>query len=932
MPTNQTGPSGSGETSLIGREEERRVIDLLIEGTADGLSGSLVVRGEAGIGKTRLLEYAVESARALHTALIAGVESEAELSFSGLHRLLEPFLSYLDQLPGQQGRALRAAFGLGPEMPLPSERFFVGLGTLTLLSEVAGNRGLLIVADDAQWLDRESLEVLAFVSRRLLAERIVILYGVRDPVESRLPVEYIPSLHLSALSKAPALALFSEAAVEPVTVPVWDRVFAEIGGNPLALKELSRELTGGELQGGTSLPELLPIGVRLRAHYLTQVRALAPNIQRILLIASAETTGDVDLFWRAVEHIGVSRVIVAEAEASDLLILGPHVGFRHPLIRSAVYTGAHPAERRQAHAALAAVTDRERDPDRWSWHLAASVVGPDAEIAAVLEGTAGRSRGRGGHSAVATALVRAAELTPDGDERTRRYLAAAAEAINAGEGLRALELVEQSLARSEHERARALRIRGDALRLNFRPEAPEALVAAARAYESFDIPSARAAWLAALEEEGRALRDRTGEALRSLARLALEAPKPTGDQTTVTDRFLDAFATRVAIGHSAAAPLIWDGMNTLRDQPAQVRDNEWPWLLEMLAMDLWDQLGNRAMLTRDAAFSKELGAVYAYWILLLCLANGETVAGRFDNASALFAESRDLNTLPGPAIAIHDIIKVELLAWQGKVLETQASLSNAFAYIARRGNEVDQGGVGTTLHLANLGVVVLELGRGRYQQALDSARQVFDLDPVGYGTKVLPDLIEAAVRSGDEAMTGLALERMSERAQAAGTRLALGLLSRCLAFTRHGIEAESLYRESIEHLTNSEALPELARSRLVFGEWLRRETRQQDARHQLRIAHEIFSSMGAELFAERAWLELRATGERARKRTVSAPSDLTPQELRIAKMAASGATNPEIASQVYLSASTVDFHLRKVYRKLNISSRRQLTDQLRSLD
>jgi DNA-binding CsgD family transcriptional regulator len=275
---------------------------------------------------------------------------------------------------------------------------------------------------------------------------------------------------------------------------------------------------------------------------------------------------------------------------------------------------------------------------------------------------------------------------------------------------------------------------------------------------------------------------------------------------------------------------------------------------------------------------------------------------------------------------------VELLAWQGKVLETQASLSNAFAYIARRGNEVDQGGVGTTLHLANLGVVVLELGRGRYQQALDSARQVFDLDPVGYGTKVLPDLIEAAVRSGDEAMTGLALERMSERAQAAGTRLALGLLSRCLAFTRRGIEAESLYGDSIEHLTNSEALPELARSRLVFGEWLRRDNRRQDARHQLRMAHEIFSSIGAELFAERAWLELRATGERARKRTVSASSDLTPQELRIARMAASGATNPEIASQVYLSASTVDFHLRKVYRKLNISSRRQLTDQLRSLD
>jgi DNA-binding CsgD family transcriptional regulator len=910
---------------LIGREEERRVIDLLIERTANGLSGSLVVRGEAGIGKTRLLEYAVEHAAGLHRALITGVESEADLSFSGLHRLLVPFLSYFDHLPDQQGKALKAAFGFGPELPLPAERFFVSLATLTLLSEVAGDRGLLVIADDAQWLDRESLEVLAFVSRRILAERIVILLGVRDPIESELPVDDMPSLHLSDLPKATALVLFSEAAIQPVTAPVWDRVFAEIGGNPLALKELSRELTGTELLGGSSLPGPLPIGSRLRVHYLTRVRGLAPDIQKLLLIASAETTGDVELFWKAMQYIGVSPATAAEAEASDLLVLRPHIGFRHPLIRSAVYTGAHAADRRQAHATLAAVTDRERDPDRWTWHLAASAIGPDAEIAAVLEEAAGRSRGRGGHSAVVTALIRSAELTLDGNERTRRYLSAAAEAVTAGEGLRAQELVNLSSAKTEVERARALRIRGDALRLDFRLEAPEVLVAAARAYQSFDTTNARAALLAALGEEGRVLRDGTGEALHALARSALDAAKPSGPEAALTDLFFDAFAIRVAVGHAAAAPLIRDALSTLRDQPAEVRDNELPWLMDMLAMDLWDQLGNREMVRRNAAFSREWGAIYALSLLLLCLANGETMAGQFDQAAALFAESRDLKMLPGQATPIHDIIRIELLAWQGKIPETQATLAKTVAYVA-------QGGVGSTLHLANLAVTVLELGRGRYQQARDSARKVFDVDPVGYGTKVLPYLIEAAVRSEDKTMTGLALERMSDRAQAAGTPAALGLLARCLAFTRHGTEAESLYCDSIDHLTASEALPELARSRLVFGEWLRRENRRRDARRQLSIAHEMLSSIGAELFAERAWLELRASGERARKRTVSAASDLTPQELRIARMAAQGATNPEIASQVYLSASTVDFHLKKVYRKLNISSRRQLGERLQPPD
>jgi DNA-binding CsgD family transcriptional regulator len=913
----------NGPEEFLDREHERGVLDHAIGSLEHGMSSTLVLRGEAGVGKTSLINYAIAKASGRYTMVVTGIESEADMSFAGLHRLLIPFSSELGILPGAQHAALTAALGISRERPDAAEKFLIGLAALTVITRVAPRRGLLCIMDDAQWLDRESLEVLSFVCRRLEADRVVMLFGVREPTSLAGLLNGLPDLQVLGLPPYHARKLLASATDNPIADTVATQLLISTGGNPLALTELARELTPEELDGKKPLREPLPIGPRLEARFLKQVHALPSDSQLLLLAAAAEPTSDPDLFWRAVIRLGVSPEGIAAAEQSGLLTLRPQVHFRHPLIRSAIYNGAHPSDRRRVHQTLAEATDPDTDPDRWAWHLASSSIGPSAEVALALEESANRSRRRGGDAAVASVLARSAQLSPDPDDADRRYLAAADEAVRAGELSKAEDLLKRVSSGDPEKRAQALLLQGRARRLGFHPDAGSMLMTAAQAFEELDPARSRESWLAALEAESNIRSDRTGETLRAMAEAALAAPSPAGSGT-LTDEFLLALATRLARGYLVAEPLLRRAFNDLRSdevEPGSI--HAWPWIEHVLPSDSWDLLANEPLMRKQIENYRATGSLSALTVALRALAHLETALGRFESAASLYAESADLHMPPGRDALLSELIQLDLLAWRGTVERIPFKIAESIDQVARRG-------VGMLLNQCHLHLSVFELGHGRYEQAYESAKFVYDNDFLVYGSRVLPELVEAAVRSDRETAAAEAFDRMQERASASRTPLALGLLARCYALVDQGDDAERHYRESIHILTGSGYSPQLGRSHLLYGEWLRRKKRRIEARQELRAAFDLFSLIGAEAFATRARLELGATGETARRRNPSTRLELTPQEAQIARLAGAGATNPEIASQMFLSAATVDYHLRKVYRKLGINSRRQLAGRLSS--
>jgi DNA-binding CsgD family transcriptional regulator len=904
---------------MIGREEERGKIDVLIADAREGVSGALVLRGEAGIGKSSLVEYAVDAARPFRLAQVAGVEAEVELSFAGLQRLLMPFESQLELLPNIQRDALTTALGIGPTAPTPTDRFLVGLATLSLMTLAATQDGLLCVVDDAQWLDRESLEVLAFVARRIYADKIVALFAVREPSDRDAPFEGITSHHLVGLQGSDALDLLALATDVPVSDEVAAQLLAEANGNPLAINEIAAELTAVQLLGHSPLPDPLPIGERLEARFLGQVRALMPEAQLVLLVAAAESSEDPDLFWRCIAQLKISPEGIASARDSGLLVLRPKIVFRHPLIRSAVYSGASLSDKRRVHTALAEATTREADGDRWAWHMAASSIGPSEEVASALQETAERGHARGGHSAVCSTFSRAAELTPDTALRAIRYLKAAEAAIAAGDSSaahRLLTLSDSGLT-DPFLRALAQRLRGYVLRLGLSRDSSAVLHEAARSLEPFDLSEARDTWLAALDAELN-LGDGTDRSeLRDIATSALtrvRGPLINGDDPS--DLILDGMATRASAGYAEAVPLLRRALSSFCDERAQ-RDTRPAWylLFEIAAVELLDDQALEAVLARLTQLSRDQGTWYTLSTTLLRDASHQVQRGQFERAAALFTQCEEIRSFTGQVW--HDYLGIELMAWLGQEDATRAAAWEAedLATRARRTS---------ARHCANTGLSLLFLGQGLYSDALSHAHQVYAADAPRWGTPILPNLIEAAARSGDLSMASEALARLSRRAIATGTPLALGLLARSGALVDGDETAESSYRTAIEYLSASNFDTELARAHLLYGEWLRRQKRKIDARVELRTALDMFSGMGALAFAKRSQIELQATGETARRRTVKTQSDLTPQEYQIARLAARGATNPEIAGQMFLSSSTIDFHLRKVYRKLGVASRRQL--------
>ncbi len=906
---------------LRGRHSECEALGRLLEDVRGGQSRVLVLRGEAGVGKTALLGYLAVSASGCRIARSAGVESEMELPFAGLHQLCAPMLPQLAHLPGPQRDALGTAFGLSAGAA--ADRFLVGLAVLSLLSEVAEERPLVCMVDDAQWLDRASAQVLGFVARRLLAESVAMVFAVRDPSEDQ-ELGSLPVMVVGGLSDADARALLDSATPGRLDERVRDRIVAESNGNPLALLELPKGLTAAELAGGFGLPGTRPLGSVIEQSFIRRVQSLPVETQRLLLAAAAEPVGDVPLLWRAAEVLGIGADAAAPAEADGLIELGARVRFHHPLARSASYRAAALRERQEIHRALAEVTDPSADPDRRAWHRAQAALGPDETVAGELEQSADRAQGRGGIAAAAAFLERASELTPDPARRAARALAAAQAKFEAGAANAAYELLAAAEIGplDELQRARLARMRAHIVFARRRgSDAPPLLLDAAKRLEALDAGLARETYLEALGAAvfaGR-LGGRCG--VREVAEAARAAPLGPQPRRPI-DLLLDGVATRFTEGYGAGVPALRPALQAFRREALRSEDSlRWLWLAWLLAGDLWDDEAWHELATRAVRLAREAGALTVLPVDLEYRAGVHVHAGEFAEASALVEEADAITAATGNAPLRYT--SLFLAAWRGE--EAQA-----LKLIEARARDATARGEGRAIGSVECITAVLYNGLGRYEDALAGARQACDHDDLCFFGWSLVELVEAGVRSGAHDAAAVALRQLEERTRAAGTNWALGILARSSALLDKGQAADALYREAIERLGHCRIVVHLARAHLVYGEWLRRENRRVDAREQLRIAYEMLSRIGAEAFAERARRELLATGETVHKRTIETRDVLTAQEAQVARLAADGRTNPEIGSQLFISPRTAEYHLHKVFTKLGISSRRALRSALTS--
>ena len=904
---------GSSELALLGRRSETRALDELLEGVRAGHSRVLVLRGESGAGKTALLEYLAASASGCRVARVAGVESELGLAHAGLHQLCAPVLELRERLPAPQRDALATAFGLSAEAA--PDRFVVGLGVLGLLSEVVEERPLICIVDDAQWLDNASALALAFVARRLPDGPIGVIFAVREPNEM-LELAGLPELAVGGLSEDDASVLLESALPGRFDERVLDRFVCESGGNPLTLLDLTRGSGPGRLAGGFAFPDATPFANRGDRRLARRLASLSVETCRLLLVAASEPLGDVSLLWRAAGRLGLGADAAAPALAAGLISIGSKVLFRDPLTRSGVYCGASPADRRMAHWVLAEATDAELDPDRRAWHRAHSVDAPDEDVAADLERWAGVAEARGGFAATAAFLERATELTPEPVRRGRRALGGAQAHLQAGAFEPAVSLLgiaetgpSDALRRAQTDRTRAQ----IALARGRVREATPLLLGAAQTLEPLDVGLSRATYLDALSAALFA-GHLTSPSVVEVAQAAREAPP--ASQADGGDMLLDALALRLTDGYAAALALSRQAVGALRDDGYTVQEGlRWLWLTSQVAADLWDDERWDAFSSEHVKIAREAGSLSALSLALNSRVYVDLFAGEFAKAATVVREARIVSATTGSDLAPYGA--VALAAWKGREDEASSLIEATMSDLIARGE-----GVGVTL--TRWATAFLFNGLGRYEDALAAAREAAGYEELSARNWGAVELIEAAARTGATEVATEALDRLSEATRASGTDWALGVEARSRALLSEGEPAECLYREAIERLDRTRIRVELARARLVFGEWLRREGRRLDAREQLRVAYETFATIGTEAFAERARRELLATGHRARKRVDETRGDLTPQEANIARLARDGLSNPEIGAQLYLSARTIEWHLRKVFSKLGISSRRQL--------
>ncbi|MFB7933321.1 AAA family ATPase [Streptomyces sp. NPDC056039] len=874
---------------LIGRQGEIRRFDALLRAAREGRGGALVLRGEPGIGKSALLRRLDEAATGFLVMRASGAEFEMELPFAALHQLLAPVTGGLTALPAPHRKALEIAFGLDTGTPDP---FLVGVASLGLLAETARERPLLCVVDDAQWLDRASAKALAFLARRVSAESIVLVFAAREP--SRLPeLDELPGHALRGLGASDARALLAAAVRAPLDERVRDCILAEARGNPLALVELPATAGLAGMAGGFDQPDSVP-GV-IEQSFRSRLELLPEAARTLVTVAAADPIGDPGLLWRAAEHLGIDATAVARSV--PLVEFGTRIRFSHPLARSAAYRAAAPEERRRAHGALAAVTDPVADPDRRAWHRAQASAGPDEQVADELEASAHRARERGGVAATAAFLARSAALTISPVRRAERALAAVEAKLAAGDFDTAADLLTTVPADEPGRAARADLLRG---RLSFArrrgDESPTAyLVRAAARLADTDPDRSRECALDAIE---------MGLLLGGLDDVvqAVRKTTPPGGAGRGSAAVLAGLISLVGEGHTAAGEI-------LRPVVADADDEVWarrPSLGFMVATELWDFDALCGIAARAVAAGRASGSFHTLPVALAMRATANVHRGDFGAATELISEEEAIADATGAAPLVYP--RLHLAAMRGRRQEAL----DLFASVDHR----------MSLSVA-WATAVLGNGLADYPAALEAAKQAVEYGAVGTAGLALPELVEAAVRCGETQVAAAALTSLQERTRAGRHAWGLGVEACARAQVT---EDESAYQDAIGLLDDSALVVYRARAQLLYGEWLRRQGRRRDARSALRTAHESLSGLGMEAFAERAAGELRATGEQARGRTSTASDELTMQETHIARLVADGATSKEVAAKLFLSPRTVDAHLRNIFRKLGLTSRRQLRD------
>jgi DNA-binding CsgD family transcriptional regulator len=898
---------------LLGRAAECQVLDRLAEAVRMGESRALVIRGEAGVGKTALLDYLQEHASGCRLARVAGLQFEMELAFAALHQLCASMLDRLPVLPEPQRDALGTAFGIRAG-PAP-DRFLVGLAVLNLLAETADERPLVCLIDDAQWLDRASAQTLAVAARRLVAESVAVVFAIRESDTDVEPLG-LPELVIDGLEKNAAHALLHSVTPALLDQRVRDRIVAETRGNPLAILEFSRAVSRAELASGLVLPGGPGLADRIESSFARRVALLPSDTRRLLLVAAAEPVGEQGLVWRAAERLGIGIEAAAPAIAAGLCDSDASLRFRHPLVRSAVYRAASVEDRRTVHRVLAEATDPESGSERIAWHRAQAATQPDEELAAELERSADRAQARGGFAQAQVFLQQATVMTPDPVIRARRAVHAAQVALLAGAFEVALRLLTTARAGPLDELGRAqadLLHAQIAFAVRRSSEAAPLLLAAAKRLELLDVGLARETYLEAFAAAMFADRPSMGVGMRQVAEAARAAPQPS-EPPRPADLLLDSLALRFTEGYAAGVSPIRKALGAFRSATApDARGLPGLWLAGVIAPDLWDHESWDVLTARHVDIARHVGALSQLALALDSRTYVHLFAGELRQAALLVEEAGAITEATGSGLTPYGALG--LRAWQGRRAELRALMQT----------EEMSRHEGVGIGVAQWAVALLENGFGHYQDALVVAEQAAEQREEVASTKwALVELIEAAARSGSDAGAD-ALRALTVMTQASGTDWALGLEARSRALLDQGGNAESLYREAIERLRRTPVRAELARAHLLYGEWLRRERRRLDAREQLRTAHDLLVEMGIEAFAERAARELRATGATARKRRrVEASGDLTPQEAQVAHLAREGLSNREIASRLFLSPRTVEYHLRKVFTKLQIKSRQEL--------
>jgi DNA-binding CsgD family transcriptional regulator len=903
---------------LYGRELECAAVRDLLDDARAGRSGALVVRGEAGFGKSALLEYAAEYAAGTRVLRGGGVDSEAELPFAALHQILRPGLDHIEELPTPQAEALAGAFGLAPGSG--ADRFLISIGVLSVLSEVADEGPVLCLVDDAHWLDQPSADALVFAARRLEGEGVAILFAAREGEARSFYAPGIRELHLGALDAGAARAVLEEFVASALAPEVRDKLVAAARGIPLALIELPSLLTAEQLAGEDPLPDPLPLSANLQDAFLERVRRLPDAAQSVLRLAAADD--DLAAVTRAASSLGIDASALDAAESAGLVrISAPRILFHHPLVRSAVYEASSFTQRQRAHRALADALTNEREPDRRAWHLGAALLEPDAHVADELNRLADRARSRSGYATASRALERSAELTSDDEVRSLRLSRAADDAWLAGRPDRALALLDaaeaEAAATSPRLRAEMVHLRGTIeLRCGVPAKALTILAAGAKEVASVDP----AKGIEMLVEAGQSASyagdiDQIGEMGKWAERLVGRGEL---DETFMVDVLVGIGL--VLSGETArGAPILREAISLAErfEDPRR--------LVHAGAAAGYLGLGSveYEFYERAVAQARTTGAVGSLPYALEFLAQAEVVEGRYVTATSHASEGLRLARETGQGNSV-----CHLLALLALITAVQGDEEQCRAYAREALERSSARGLGFQSGLAEWALARLDLGMGRPSEAFGRLEALVAAGPGASHpfVKVLatPDLVEAAVGAGRAEGAQVALARLERFTHAASPVWALALVARCRGQLSAGATAERHFEEALRLHAKSDGPFNQARTELVYGEFLRRTGRRQQGRRHLRAALESFERLRAAPWADRARRELRASGERARERDPSTLDQLTAQELQIAELVATGQTNKEIAAQLFLSPRTIDYHLRKIFAKLGISARAEL--------